>query len=269
MVKHREWNNGKQIDLLDKGFFWLPVVLADWTHLHLDSPANVCGHPCLWVRVCVCVLVRTWVCVSFIDQQMKSGVCVMRSRQPDGLMGNKKPLIYLYDLIKWHLFLSLGVCMCPCEVVCVCALYLMTNRIEGSEQSGLSDYYGNEGERERGSRKEGRKTVRLQNLLIPPHEHDTEIIASVCWSLYLFHPLLLPVFLHSHCLFFSEMNTSILHFFLLFFPLSAHSLLYSPLLHQYLSLRYCFCNNAINYSGLFKKKEMGKKSLPTILPLDV
>ena len=49
-----------------------------------------------------------------------------------------------------------------------CAFYLMTNRIEGSEQLGLNDYYGNEGERLIGRERKGRKRdkVRLQNLLI-------------------------------------------------------------------------------------------------------
>lgn len=57
------------------------------------------------------------------------------------------------------------VCVCPCVWVCVCvypcmcatALYLMTNRIEGSEQSGLNDYYGNEGERLIERERKGRK----------------------------------------------------------------------------------------------------------------
>lgn len=35
---------------------------------------------------------------------------------------------------------------CVCVSIYVCALYLMTNRIEGSEQSGLNDYYGNKGD---------------------------------------------------------------------------------------------------------------------------
>lgn len=96
-----------------------------------------------------CICASMCVCVSFIDQQMCVCVCVMRSRRPDGLMGNKKPFIYLYDLIKWHLFLSLGVCVHAwwCACVCVCVPCLMTNRIEGSEQSGLNDYYGSQGER--------------------------------------------------------------------------------------------------------------------------
>lgn len=34
----------------------------------------------------------------------------------------------------------------------------MTNRIEGSEQSGLNDYYGNKGERLIGIEREGKKT---------------------------------------------------------------------------------------------------------------
>lgn len=47
--------------------------------------------------------------------------------------------------------------VCVSVYVCVCALYLMTNRIEGSEQSGLNDYYGNEGERLIGRERKGRK----------------------------------------------------------------------------------------------------------------
>lgn len=43
---------------------------------------------------------------------------------------------------------------------CVCApSYLMTNRIEGSEQSGLNDYYGNEGERRTESGREGKSQI--------------------------------------------------------------------------------------------------------------
>ncbi len=74
------------------------------------------------------------------------------------------------------------VCVWVCVRVCVCVLYLMTNRIEGSEQSGLNDYYGNEGERLIGRERKGRKRdkVRLQNQLILTHQHNTDIIASVC-----------------------------------------------------------------------------------------
>ena len=70
------------------------------------------------VSVCVSVCVKERERESFIDQQMKA-VCVMRTRQPDGLMGNKKPFIYLYNLIKWHVFLSPGVYVCPCVLMCV------------------------------------------------------------------------------------------------------------------------------------------------------
>lgn len=50
------------------------------------------------------------------------GVCVMKSRQPDGHMGNKKAFIYLYDLIKWHLLMSPGGCVLVPGNTCVCAL---------------------------------------------------------------------------------------------------------------------------------------------------
>lgn len=46
--------------------------------------------------VCVFLCVRACVCVNFIDQQMKA-VCVMRSRRPDGLMGNKN-LLFIYTI---------------------------------------------------------------------------------------------------------------------------------------------------------------------------
>jgi len=56
-------------------------------------------------------LLCMWVCVSFIDRQMKA-VYVMKSRRPDGLMGNKN-LLFIYTI-----WLN-GICFCL--LVCMCA----------------------------------------------------------------------------------------------------------------------------------------------------
>lgn len=59
-------------------------------------------------------------------------------------------------------FVSVSGCVCVSMHGNVCVwrvpFYLMTNRIEGSEQSGLNDYYGNEGERLIGREREGKET---------------------------------------------------------------------------------------------------------------
>lgn len=85
-------SDGKQIDWLDKGFFVSEWPLPRQAHLHLDVTAAVCA--CL----CVFILInRSKHCVCVCEKEMKS-------RQPDGHLGNRKPFIYLYDLIKWHLW---------------------------------------------------------------------------------------------------------------------------------------------------------------------
>lgn len=87
-------------------------------------------------------------------------------------------------MIKWHLFLSLGMylcsCMatCVCMCMCVCAFYLMTNRMEGSEQSGWNDYYGNKG----GKLMEGGKKRQQTDQRICTHQHKTGSITCLLIS---------------------------------------------------------------------------------------
>ena len=155
--------------------------------------------------------------------------------------------------VSWCVCMSMCV---MCVYVFVCILYLMTNRIEGSEQSGLNDYIGNKGERLIGRERKGKKRDKegLQNQQILTLPHKTENIASVCWSCYPSFSLSFWLcFLHSLYLFSSRWDGY--QFFIisscstLFLAPSPFSL-QSPFL-LFLSiffLHQCLCNTAINYS---------------------
>ena len=101
----------------------------------------------------MCVVIRAFdsecvdagACVSFIDQQMKA-VSVMRSRGPDGLMGNTN---FLFIYTAWlnaicFCLARVGLCVVVCVRLCV-SWYLWTNKMNGSEQSGFHDDCGNQG----------------------------------------------------------------------------------------------------------------------------
>lgn len=74
----------------------------------------------------------------------------MRSRQPDGLMGNKKKKPFLFIYTFWLngicFYLPVWACMCVCVSAHTRTSCSMTNRTVASKESGLNDYCGSTGE---------------------------------------------------------------------------------------------------------------------------